>query len=226
MRARGLRRTIVPALAALLALAPAAAAQTEAEQRAAMKVFRDYAPDGEIDPCKHTADELRKAAKTIPPDIEQYAADYPAAIRAAIEARARGECDKASATPTPTPAATTPPAATPGAGAPAPEAGADGNARVVPEPPAPETTPVATTSTVAPADALATRRASSGAPLPVVLLGVLAGLLALMALLAFLLRRAGVGEDRWAGAAHAVREAGWRASGTWADFRDWVRLGR
>ena len=209
-------------------LAPAAPAQTNAEQRAAIEVFQDYAPDGRIDPCKHTADELRKAAKTIPPDIEQYAADYPAAIAAAIEARARGECDEtARSTPTPQPAATQPPAVTPGAAA-APAAPGDGAETVVPEPPAPETAPVAVTTgaTAAGIDEVAAASTSTGAPLPVVLLGVLAGLLALLALIAFLLRRAGVGEDRWAGAAHAIREARWRASGTWEDFQDWVRLGR
>ena len=62
-------------------------------QRAALQVFRDYAPDAQIDPCKHTANELKLAQDNGPPDIEQYAADYPAAIAAAIDARARGECE-------------------------------------------------------------------------------------------------------------------------------------
>ena len=42
------------------------------------------------------------------------------------------------------------------------------------------------------------------------------------------------GALRWSGwapgwsprARHATAEAGWRASLAWADFRDWVRLGR
>ena len=34
-------------------------------------------------------------------------------------------------------------------------------------------------------------------------------------------------EPRWlVRARHAGAEAGWRASGSWAEFMDWVRMGR
>jgi hypothetical protein len=101
---------------------------------------------------------------------------------------------------------------------------------VVPDPPEPETVPVATVAATSGSDAalerVATARASNGAPAPVLLLGILAALLALAALVLFAMRRMGVGEDRMTGAAHAIREARWRTAGTWQDFLDWVRLGR
>ena len=40
------------------------------------------------------------------------------------------------------------------------------------------------------------------------------------------MRRFGWGEQRLAGARHAIGEAGFRTGGTWQDFSDWVRLGR
>jgi hypothetical protein len=54
---------------------------------------------------------------------------------------------------------------------------------------------------------------------------VVAALVLLVALLA-LLRRLGIAEDRLAPVGHAMREAGWRLSGTWQDFVDWLRVGR
>jgi hypothetical protein len=63
---------------------------------------------------------------------------------------------------------------------------------------------------------------------PVSLL-VLAGVLALLALLALLyaaLSRLGWGEKRLAGLRRAGREARFRAGGTWGDFADWIRVGR
>jgi cobalamin biosynthesis Mg chelatase CobN len=222
-------RTVVSAGVIAALAAPAAQAQSGAEQRAAIQVFRDYAPDGRIDPCKHAANELKLAQDNVPPDIEQYAADYPAAIAAALEARARGECDPAKPSAAPPVRVETPdstPPATPTATAP----GA-ATKTVVPDPPEPETATVAAaTATAGVSDAalerVATARASNDAPAPVLLLGLLAVLLALTALLLFAMKRFGVGDDRLAGAAHAIREARWRAAGTWQEFLDWVRLGR
>jgi hypothetical protein len=75
-------------------------------------------------------------------------------------------------------------------------------------------------------DRVATASASNDAPVPVLLLGLLVLVLAIVALALFVMKRLGVGEDRFAGAAHAIREARWRTAGTWQDFLDWVRLGR
>jgi hypothetical protein len=46
--------------------------------------------------------------------------------------------------------------------------------------------------------------------------------LAAAGLTALLTRRS----ERFAGVSHAWREAAWRTSGTWADFRDWMTPGR
>jgi hypothetical protein len=227
VRTRGFMRTLasVGVLAAIAA--PSAQAQSAADQRAALEVFQDYAPDGAIDPCKHSSQTLKLARDNIPPDIEQYAADYPAAIAAAIDARARGDCNGKK--PSAAPVIPVAPSATPTARA-TPIPTAIPTKKVVPDPPEPETlASVGATATAGPDRALervATARASNDAPAPVFLLGLLAVLLALTALLLLATKRYGLGEERFAGAAHAWREARWRGAGTWQDFLDWVRLGR
>ncbi|MDQ3770323.1 MAG: hypothetical protein M3370_12730, partial [Actinomycetota bacterium] len=68
--------------------------------------------------------------------------------------------------------------------------------------------------------------AATPAGAPVLLLAVLGGLLAL-GVLAWALARWWAFEPRWLlGTRHACTEAGYRASATWAEFLDWVRLGR
>ncbi len=69
-------------------------------------------------------------------------------------------------------------------------------------------------------------RPHEGTPLGLLIaLGLLA-LSALLVALALLARRLGWGEERLAGPRHAWGEATYRASATWADFVDWIRLGR
>src|SRR5436305_12314487 len=105
-----MRRLVVLTIVVLLGLcAPAAWARGSFDS-----VFADYTKDGKIDPCKHSAAELQKARADIPPDIEQYAPDFPDALDAAIEARARGACAKkprpaAAAAPVPAPTTPAPP---------------------------------------------------------------------------------------------------------------------
>jgi hypothetical protein len=205
-------------------------AQSAAEQRAAILVFQDYAPDGRIDPCKHSSQQLKLAQDNIPPDIEQYAADYPAAIAAAIDARARGECNGSGGKPPKAVAVPVVPTSTPTPS----ESAAPGTPtkKVVNDPPQPEragapATAAATGASSDPAlERVAAARAGNDAPAPVLLLGILAALLALTGALLFAMRRYGIGEERLAGPAHAIREARWRTSGVWQDFVDWVRLGR
>src|SRR5438094_3711369 len=76
-------------------------------------VFADYTKDGHVDPCKHSAADLRRARADIPPDIEQYAPDFPEALDAALEARAGGRCERkakpATAAPAPVAAPAPPP---------------------------------------------------------------------------------------------------------------------
>jgi hypothetical protein len=216
----------------LASLAPAARAQTTAAQKAAQQVYQDYAGDGRIDPCKHASKDLQLALDNVPPDIEQYASEYPAEIQNAIEARARGDCagSKSSAAapvvapggsaPAATPAATAAPAAAPAQVA---------TKTVVPAPPGPGSTAAAAAATPAATaidTELASARASNDAPVPVLLLGILVAALTLTALLLAAMRRFGIAEDRLAPVGHAWREARWRAGGTWEDFVDWVRTGR
>jgi hypothetical protein len=216
---------------------PDARAQSQTVQKAALEVYQDYAVDGRIDPCKHSSKTLKLALDNVPPDIEQYASEYPSEIQSAIEARARGECAvKKSGSVAPV----VPPTggggvATPGGAptpAPTPVPTEVPTKTVVPEPPGPDgtaTAGAAAATTPAPTATdteLTSGTASNDAPLPVLLLGVLAVLLALTALLFAAMRRFGIADDRLAPVGHAFREARWRAGGTWEDFLDWVRTGR
>ncbi len=73
-----------------------------------------------------------------------------------------------------------------------------------------------------------TRPASSQSipPVPIALLVILAGLVVLGGLFFTTTRWLGLDGDRIAGARHTWGEAGYRAGATWADFRDWLRVGR
>jgi hypothetical protein len=205
-------------LAALLALVGAPSARADDFQQ----IFSDYRSDGVVSPCSHSEASLHNAQGQIPNDIEQYAPDFPAALQSALEARARGQCGGAAA-------AIAPVTLAPSAAALAPHASRR-RARhgVAAPPPAP---PAA--APVAPGGADGTAAAArvpgvdaatrSEAPLPVVLLGAVGGAFAL-ALLAWAIGRRALpagGATR-----HAFAEAGYRAGGVWADFRDWLRTGR
>ena len=63
-------------------------------------------------------------------------------------------------------------------------------------------------------------------PLSLLVLAGLLGFLALLALLFALASRLGWAESRLAGPRRSLREASFRAGGTWGDFADWIRLGR
>src|SRR3954451_19101508 len=100
-----------PIRAILLIVAALAVIVPSAQAAGFDAIFKDFKADGQISPCKYTAAELKRAKKDVPPDIEQYAPDFPDALQAAIEARARGQCDKKAAAAAPaaaTPAATPP----------------------------------------------------------------------------------------------------------------------
>lgn len=224
-------RSLIRALALAGALLAVVAGPAAAQMSIAQKVLADFGADGIIDPCKHTSEELRLVQKNIPPDFEQYAPDYPAAVAAALEARARGECAGKKVPAPVAPAATATPAPTP---APTPVPTAVPTRRVVPEPPAPEKIEIAARSGASPAgdgpdralERVATARAANQAPAPVLLLAILATLLGLSVLLLATMRRFGWDEGRLAPVAHAWREASFRSAGLWEDFRDWLRVGR
>ncbi|HEY4426843.1 MAG TPA: hypothetical protein VGN08_01405 [Solirubrobacteraceae bacterium] len=108
----------------------------------------------------------------------------------------------------PTAAGTTPAATAPAAKAPAAPAA---------------TSPLGATPQTTPARAAA--HSSSSLSLGEILLAALAGLLVL-ACVAWLLARSLAFEPHWSlSARHAVSEASFRASSTWAEFTDWMRLG-
>jgi hypothetical protein len=221
-------RALLVAVLVLAAAAPAALAD-DFDQ-----VFKDYAKDGRIDPCKHSAAQLQHARKNVPPDIEQYAPDFPDALDQAIEARAKGRCGgtkKAAA-----PGATAPPASGPVGGTQPPAGktttGANGatttGAAGAPPAPAADHPPAGAPDDNAIARAASTGDSGSGSDVPAPLIGlaVLAGLLALAGLAVGLAGWRGW-EPPWAlRARHALGEAGWRAGNTWSEFADWVRQAR
>ena len=210
------RSQIVVALLGALVLGLVLAAAASAN--AFSQVYDSYRNSGRIDPCKFSEGVLNQAKSQVPPDIEQYAPDFPAALDAALQARARGACaPRGSST-----AAAVVPAAPPAA----PSGGSPASGPAGP----PAHAPVATAATVSPTAYLAVsghlHGGGGGAPAPIIALAVLGGLLAIAA---------GIyGVARWRGwdppwvqyLSHAFSEAGFHAEATWAEFADWVRLGR
>jgi hypothetical protein len=92
--------------------------------------------------------------------------------------------------------------------------------------PAPTSSPAPAIADKAVLAASKTRSSDAGIPAPLVALAVIGGLMALAALL-YALARWWAWEPRWLVRwRHAGAEAGWRASGSWAEFMDWLRLGR
>lgn len=193
----------------LLAAAPAAADDFTT-------LYNAYRQTGTINPCKFSTGQLQGALNEVPPDISQYAPDFPDALQSALAARARGACaGKGAAAPAaaPTPA---PPA---GGGRPGP-----------PKPTGSAATPAPTQSqpTGSIATTVQTTRGSgaSSAPAPVIALAIVMAAFALAALWWTLFSLRGR-DPRWLGSArHAFAEAGYRAGVTLEEFGDWLRLGR
>ena len=214
------RRGAIALTCAAALLVPAAA-----HANAFDDTLKEYTQTGAVDGCKHTADELAQAKAQMPKDIAQTAPGYPAQLAAAAEKRAKG-CTKAEeqATNTSTAAA---PAATTTTAPPATTTTAPGATQApfgTTTAPA-ATQPPATAPAPAPATQAAAQPTSShrGARLALIIVGAL--LVMLLALWAF--ARWWAWEPRWLVRwRHATAEAGWRASAAWAEFTDWLRLGR
>jgi cobalamin biosynthesis Mg chelatase CobN len=194
-----------------------------------------------LDACHYTTAELKQAKAMVPLDVQQYNAALIAAFDDAIAARAQGACDKKKAAQTATPGTTPAPAAPggstpppPGSTAATPQAQAQAQAQVgqpqaAQAPPTPQSEPTPAPAIVA-GDEIALAAHTTDivpeAPFPMLALAILLGVLALCTL-AFGVVRFFAWEPRWAVRfRHAAGEAGWRASSTWADFADYVRLGR
>jgi hypothetical protein len=206
------RRGAIALTCAAALLAPAAAHANDFDD-----LLKEYQKTGAVDGCKHTAAELSQAKDQTPKDIAQTAPDFPAQLTAAAAQRAKS-CDTEAAQSTSTATAATPPAATtepPATSQPA-------------APAASQPAPAATTAAPAPAPTPTTTSAAQsssheGARLAL----VVAGALVLMLLLLWAAARWWAWEPHWLVRwRHATAEAGWRASAAWAEFTDWLRLGR
>lgn len=223
------RRISVFLVACAVSLACAAPAQADL----LADIFKDYTQDGRINPCLYSEKQLRDLKRLIPNDIEQYS-DFGAAVDDALAKRAQGGCKKGGST-TPQGNTTAPPAASgtappPATGTPpAPATATPGVPAAAQPPPTPDVAPTAAPD-VAARDVIGLAARSTAPatdpPFPLIALAVLAALLAL-GTLAFGLVRWRAWEPAWAGRfQHAAGEAGWRASTTWSEFADFVRLGR
>jgi hypothetical protein len=221
------------------------------KRKVVRRVYRDFRDDGRIDNCKHSRLALKRTLQSI---SDQYDVDFPD-FREAVKAAIKDWDDKVcvvatpTPTPTPTPSATAAPTTTPAPTTPPssdsgnlPDLGAGGGNNdggsgsspppvdATPAPPSegeitPAPTPVPATPAPAPQDAqLVVTRPDGGTNLllPALLLAAALLGLAVAGLSALAARRGG----RLAGWGHAWREAGYRATGAWGDFSDWLRVGR
>ncbi len=67
---------------------------------------------------------------------------------------------------------------------------------------------------------------SSGTPAGVIIVAVIALLLVVAALLWGIARWLGVEPAWWQNVRRTLAEASWHAEAAWADFADWIRVGR
>jgi hypothetical protein len=244
---------LLAALALAVALPAVAAA---ALSRPAQKIYDDYRSDAAIVVCDHTVAAYRRTLREITPDIEEESPAFRPAVEAALQDRREGKkgCDEGPAGSSggsegAVGGSPSGGSGSGGSGSRAPVAPVAPVAPKVPAPvkpvpvkPAPAAPPPTARATPAPTVAPAPPVTSSAPPPasePVLLshphqgtpvglliaLGLL-GVALLLGLLAVASNRFGWGGERLAGARHAWGEAAYRASGTWGDFLDWVRLGR
>lgn len=214
-------RIAVPlaALALLLAALPARADQ------AYEKVASAYAQaGGRLDPCAFTTAQLEAALRGIPPAIRSTVPALRSAIEGAIAARDRGRCrgvrpEEGTTGGAAAPGSVPPPVTT----TPAPAATTPGATTPAPAPTATATAPVAP----APAQQQPAPATSNHDRTPLVVALIVVGALVLLALLLWALARARGWDPAWtARMRHSWGEAGYRTTSTWAEFTDWLRLGR
>jgi len=220
---RRLTLAAVALLAAVLAATPAAA-QTPGvppAQATFASVLAQYNAVHTIPSCRYSLAQLRTVRHEAKAHPAQATLAFKQALRREITAQKQGSCASkgagGAAATTPAPATTAPAQTTP---APATTTPATPPAATTPAPQAaPAPAPAATTTTLHERHANGTKALLLG-------IAVLAAVLAL-GLLAWAIARWGAWEPAWAlGARHAIGEAGYRVSATWAEFADWLRLGR
>jgi hypothetical protein len=120
------------------------------------------------------------------------------------------------------PSTGTPAAVVPGASTAVPATTGVPASTAVPATPAPASTPVP--ANVSPQTSGQTSDDDSS--LPVILVALVGLLLLLTAALWGAARWWAAEPTWWLNARHSTAEAGWRTSAAWAEFRDWLRLGR
>lgn len=238
------RRTlpILLVLVAALAVSPAlasAARKLNVYERMVLELVETQ----RLNPCNYTTAELKKAKAYVPVDAQQYNAALIAAFDDAIAARAQGACNAkkpqqqgggtgVAAPPAAGAGGAQPPASPTQTASPQVQAQAQaqaGQPQQAAAPPTPQAEPVAAPAIAAGDEVALASQATdvvADAPFPMLALAILLGALALC-MLAFGLVRWLAWEPAWAvRTRHAMGEAGWRASSTWSDFADFVRLGR
>jgi hypothetical protein len=184
-------RIIASAALATLSVAAVPAAATAASVDA--QVLAVYESTGSIPPCQFSAAELSHTLHGIDTFDLVYFADFPNAIKAALDQRASGACSGAA------PTAGSGAAPTAGSGA-TPTAGSGATARV----PLPQIPVTAATD--------------GSLPVPMLLLALFAILCALGVAAAWLVRRT---DPPWAAASrHSLAEAGYQLGGAWSRLSD------
>lgn len=221
-------------VAALLSLAgaapPARAVQPYTPSEAYGAVAAAYAQgNSHLDPCLFATAELEAALRGIPPAFRTTVPQLRRAIQDAIAARKRGECkgvrpEEGTTGGAAAPGAVPPVTTTPSTPATTPAPAATAPSTVATTPGTPTTVAPAPTGT-APAHPAASSGGSDRTPLLVALIA--AGTLLLLALGLWALARTRGWDPPWAARMrHAWGEAGFRTTSTWAEFTDWLRLGR
>lgn len=217
-------RTRIAGLLAAALLLTAAAVPARADQ-AYQRVAGAYGQaGGHLDPCAFTTAQLEAALRGIPPALRTTVPALRSAIEGAIVARKRGDCkgvrpeerSTGGAAPGTVPRVTTTPPAASQPATPAPAA-------TTPSTPAPAATNPATTTPAQPAAAPAGDDRRTALVIALIAIGAL--LLAALALWGTARSRGW--DPGWvARTRHAWGEAGFRTTSTWAEFTDWLRLGR
>jgi hypothetical protein len=233
--------TVFAVALSLLAVAPVARAQDKFPADV-QKVYNDYRSDGVIDVCDHTQATLESTRDTIKADFDRDYPDFREAVEAGIDKHKSGGCGGDSSSSDDSGSGTAPPAATstPDTGtssgalpdaSPTPDTGTESgtlpNASPTPEAtvppedatPVPTVPPAAPAATPTPAEPKIVHAGHRSLTLPIVLIVIaLLGLVALALSALFAKRNPRL--------RHAWQEAAFRTRGTWADFSDWLRLGR
>lgn len=220
-------RMLLGALAAalLVALAALPASANQAYDRVATAYAQS---NSQLAPCAFTTAQLEAALRGTPPVFRTTVPELRRAIQNAIVAHKRGDCKgvrpeegtTGGAAAGTVPRVTTTPATT----APAPAATVPTTTATTPVAPA----PAATTPAPAPPVQPAAASSGGGSDRTVLLIALIAlGALLLAALAVWGTARNRGWDPAWvARMRHAWGEAGFRTTSTWAEFTDWLRLGR